>query len=133
MWLGDSGRCRAQPDLIAGKEGGKLAPRRLGESLSFSPNGVNPVAEVVRDEFNVTVGHDVIGGPSDSLVRDGPNLLEHGCNFGRELPPSNDATREGGTHDVNDEMLAEAYRRGLRVRDWHSSVRYGLAFIFDES
>jgi hypothetical protein len=72
------------------------------------------------------------GRPSDNGGLDRPNLAKSGFKFRRKSPTVDDARDDPGTHDVNDEMLADAYRRGLRVKAVRRTKRYTLGFFLGE-
>src|ERR1700738_2893290 len=60
----------------------------------------------------------------------GPYLCQVGGDNSGESPPANEAAGDDGTHDVNEKMLAEAYRRGLRVGFISRRIRHSLEFLF---
>ena len=93
--------------------------------------GMNAVKKLVRDKMNVGVRESITDRPGNPGLLDRPDLGHARCDFGRQFPPPNDMSGDGRTHDVNDEMLAEEYRRGLRVRFGQKIVRDDLAFLFD--
>jgi hypothetical protein len=78
------------------------------------------------------VGEKVDPGIRESLTRpgyagrfDGPYLTERQTDLGGRRPLADEATpdRDSRTHDVYEKMIAQAYRRGLRVRPFNWNVR----------
>ena len=67
--------------------------------------------------------------PSD-IGASGPNLSHDVGDLGRELPAADEIPNAVGTHDVNHEMIAKAYRPGLRVGIGRSTRPNSLDFLF---
>ena len=104
----------------------------LLKPLLASSDSIDPSDEVVGHSHNIGVAEDAGRGPCDNAVFHGPDFTHHGCNVGKVLPSLDDPPGDGGTHDVNDQMLAEEYRRGLRVCGGHRIVSHDLGFMFGE-
>src|SRR3954451_13669712 len=91
--------------------------------------------EIVGEESNSSIVEATIGEcgrPSDRHTADGPYWDEAGSDSGGMLPLSNESTANSNTrtHRVNEQMIAEEYRRGVRVT-FIGSVRSGsLEFLF---
>ena len=68
--------------------------------------------------------------PGDRSSDNGPYLGETWGEKRRKPPSANDVASDGRTHDVNQEMLAKEYRRGLRVRGNRSFYSQSLDFLF---
>ena len=82
------------------------------------------ISSANSDESVVQLVHHVIGlgveksarrGPFNDECVKRPDLTKQRSDWRRKTPAANDASADDGTHDVNDEMLADCYRRGLRV------------------
>ncbi len=70
------------------------------------------------------------GGAAGERLKSGViTLAEHGS-APKILPSANDIVADFRTHDANEEVLAQAYRRGLRVAFGHRRVRKTLEFLF---
>lgn len=93
-----------------------------------------PVEKVVREKRKAAVGQSRTGSPSNVVAADadGPYLVHTSADLGRENPTPDPVPPYDGTHDVNNEMLAKAYRRGLRVGVGKKIVRQSLDFLFGE-
>ena len=101
-------------------------------SPGSSDLGNDPAIELIGQEFDVGVIQSVSGRPCDTRIPNRPDLRHQRRDAGRKLPEANDSSSDERTHDVNDEMLAKEYRRGLRVR-FENRVRCdSLGFIFGE-
>ena len=113
------------PEMIG--VGRKTSDReKLVESKSSPVVSENPLVELVGQEFNVGIVEGVAGRPRHARIFNRPNLRHQGRDAGRELPVTNESPGSERTHDVNDEMLAEEYRRGLRVRGSNHANCAGL-------
>ncbi len=108
------------------------AREKLVESQSSPAVSENPVVKLVGQEVDVGIVEGVAGRPGDARVFNRPDLRHQGRDAGREFPATNDSPDGERTHDVNDEMLAEEYRRGLRVRHCSRIHCDGLGFLFGE-
>lgn len=53
-------------------------------------------------------------------------------NGGGDLPASDDVASDSRTHDANEQMLAEQYRRGLRVCGNRCFQTNSLDFLFED-
>lgn len=100
----------------------------------FEPtgDGVNQSEEVKSQLLDSGSLDSDWAGPIDPPSGDRPNLHHGGRGSRKKLPPLNRLTHGGGTHDVNDEMIAKEYRRGLRVTGLRCSLREELGFILDD-
>ncbi len=67
-----------------------------------------------------------------AVQTDGPYLVHAAPDLDRQDPAPDLASSDNRTHDVNDEIIADAYRRGLRVRFRKKIVRRSLGFLFGE-
>ena len=92
----------------------------------------NPFVKVVSQETDTGISKRSIGRPFNASLLNRPDLRHEGRNIGREFPATNNAARDERGHDVNDEMLAKEYRRGLRVRSSCRGRCDGLGFIVGE-
>ncbi len=90
--------------------------RTLEKARPLSHSGVDAVKELVGDKRNVGIRESITDRPNNPGILDRPDLGHAGCDVGRQSPLPDDMSGDGGTHDVNDDMLAEEYCRGLRVR-----------------
>ena len=106
------------------------APENLTKSGGSSNLGGNALVELIGQEFNVGVSQGVSGRPCDARIPNRPDLRHQGRKFGREFPETDDSPGDERTHDVNDEMLAEEDRRGLRVRSVNRFSCNDLGFLF---
>lgn len=86
--------------------------------------------EVLRERVDKGIGEGISRRPSNGATYNRPNLHEALAHGGRDHPSSDDAAGDGGTHDVNEQMLAEQYRRGLRVSGQRSFQTQSLDFLF---
>jgi hypothetical protein len=93
-----------------------------------------PVEKVVREKRQPAVGKPGKGRPSNigSSDADGPYLDHASTDLGRQNPAPNVLAGNEGTHDVNDEIIAEAYRSALRVGFRKKIIRKSLGFLFGE-
>ncbi len=110
----------------------KAKSENLTKSRGSSNLGSNAFVELIGQEFNVGVSQGASGRPCDARIPNRPDLSHLGCDAGREFPKANDSPGDERTHDVNDEMLAEENRRGLRVRFVNRVRCNGLGFLFGE-
>ena len=106
--------------------------KNLGNPRVTLGLGDDALVELVSQELNAGVSQSAVGRPCDARLPNRPNLRHQGRDAKRELPEANDSPSDEGTHDVNDEMLAKEYRRGLRVRFGNRSRCDGLGFLFGE-
>lgn len=90
---------------------------------------VNSVKKLLGHMANSSVFKSLGGGPTDPGGSQGPYLAHHRLNLRGKLPATDDVPSDFGTHDVNDEMLAEEYRRGMRVRFGGRSQKRFLNFF----
>lgn len=86
--------------------------------------------EVLCEPMDEQIGERVSGRPSNRVGGKRPNLRKAGTDWSGDRPPSDNAAGDGGTHDVNEQMLAEQYRRGLRVCWQRSFQSQSLDFLF---
>lgn len=86
--------------------------------------------ELLRENFQPGIGELLLGRPSSDAGFNRPNLLHAATNPRIELPSAQNVPYAAGTHDVNDEMLAEAYRCGLRIRGLRHFACESLEFLF---
>ncbi len=107
-------------------------PENLISARGSSDLGGNAVVELIGQELNVSIIQGAFGWPRDARIPNRPDLSHLGCDAGRELPKANDSPGDARTHDVNDEMLAEENRRGLRVRFVNLIRCNSLDFLFGE-
>ncbi len=107
-------------------------PENLTKPRGSSNLGSNALVELIGQEINVGVSQGTSGRPCDARISNRPDLRHKGCDAGRELPEADDSPGDGRTHDVNDEMLAEENRRGLRVRFVNHIHCNSLDFLFGE-
>ena len=93
--------------------------------------GDGAVKELLREEVDPRVGKGR-RRPHNNVSSHGPDLGHQRLDLRRQLPSSDEASPDAnaGTHDVNDEMLAKAYRRGLRIRFARCIQRQSLDFLF---
>jgi hypothetical protein len=70
------------------------------------------------------------GRPRDGASLDGPDLGHHVRDLGRQLPSPHEIPNTISAHNVNHEMFAKAYRRGLRVAVGKSFRANSLNFLF---
>ena len=110
---------------------------KKGRSSSFTAletagNGINSSEEVEGQVLNGRSVDDASSGPVDSPADNGPDLLHSRCGGGEKIPPLDSLGHGGGTHDVNDELLAQEYRRGLRVTSLRCSARKKFGFLLDD-
>ena len=103
--------------------------KALGGSLALSHNSVDSIPKVVGKQVHLGGRESAVAGPGQLSEGDGPDLLDASLDIRRVLPTLDDPAGDGRTHDVNDDMLAEEYRRGLRVGFGHSSGWRSLTFI----
>ncbi len=101
-------------------------------ALETAGSGINSSEEVESQVLNGLPADDASSGPVDSPADNGPNLLHSRCGDGEKIPPLDSSGHSGGTHDVNDELLAQEYRRGLRVTKLRCSTREELGFLLDD-
>src|SRR4051812_15798044 len=112
-------------------------PARGGCAMS-GPSGGNKPAnksrrfpiEIIGKKSDPRIGENVGRRPTDDAGSNGPYLIEVLSDFGGETPPPNDTPRDRRTHDMNEEMLAEADRRGLRIGLSGHRSRCSLKFLF---
>src|SRR4051812_42780524 len=107
-------------------------PKRL---ISHSSKGFALGKEIVNEESNsgiveATVGE--CGRPNDRYIAGGPYWDEAGSDFDGMLPLFNEstATSNARAHRVNEKMVAEEYRRGVRVTFIGSIRSNSLDFLF---
>lgn len=112
--------------------GGQAGAPKLLKARIASSDSIDPVEEIIGHELDVSIAKDSRRRPLDNAVFDGPNLAHHRRKSRNEFILPNDTSSDGGTHDVNDEMLAKEYRRGLRVRGGHRIVCNDLSIIIGE-
>lgn len=91
----------------------------------------NPVVKLLGERDHLPMAKGAVAGrPANTGGDVGPNLPKPGRNKRRKFPAPDDVADGGGANDVNDEMLAKAYRCGLRVGRMKRKVRYSLNFLF---
>jgi hypothetical protein len=99
-------------------------------------NPVSPVEKVLGHEIDFNVIERIFHLPMDwaSAYSGRPDFSHSRSNRRGQFPVADEAPSEGwlGAHDVNDKMLAEEYRRGLRVGVRHSIASQGLGFLFSQ-
>ena len=105
--------------------------------MSFYPRSapsdpLDSVEEMVGHELNVGIGKDAARGPADCSINNGPDLAHIRFDDWEELPSPDDTSAGCRGHDVNDEMLAEKYRRGLRIGRGYRIVADDLSFVFGD-
>lgn len=61
-----------------------------------------------------------------------PYLGETWSDWPKEFPVSDDFSSNAETHDVNKQMLAKEYRRGLRIRGHRTFRSQTLDFLFGD-
>ena len=109
-----------------------IANSELPAALKSTSDGIHPSKEVEGQLFD---GGPVDGhrtGPIDPSPDDRPNLSHGGRSGRKKLPALNGLTHGGGTYDVNDEVIAQEYRRGLRVLNHRCSARETLGIVLDD-
>jgi hypothetical protein len=97
---------------------------------TVSKNRVRFVEEFVSDELDPVVSQTDSRGPRHDPVAHRPDLREASSNFRGKRPTTDDAPSGRGTHDMQDKMLAQAYRRGLRVKRSSQITRRSLEVLF---
>ena len=101
-------------------------------ALESSGDGIHSSEEVESQILDGLTAYRGTSPPIDSATNDGPNLLHRRGGRGEDLP-SFDGLRHGGrTHDVNNELIAEEYRRDLRITKFWCSLCDELGFILDD-
>ena len=79
-----------------------------GLAVPHPRDGIDPIPEVIGEQANFARAEKWSSRrPNDPSRNNGPDLLELRCNDGEVLPSFNNSASDGGTHDVNDEMIAE--------------------------
>ena len=110
-----------------------MKKRRGIESASAERFGIKPhlIEELHSEKVEPLVVKRPVGsGPSDRITPDRPHLGHSASNLGRQPPALNKGPDPVGTHNVNQEMIAEAYRSGLRIGIGRSIKRKSLGFLF---
>jgi hypothetical protein len=102
----------------------------LNVITSPSDNSIGSVHELLCESANAAVRNGEPLRPRDDAVPDRPDLAHRRLNVGRKSPSPKNAPYSGGTHDVNEEMLAKAYRRGLRIKHGGGFAFRSLEFLF---
>lgn len=108
---------------------------RPKNDLATGPSrfGVNPdiVEEPHGEQIQSFVVKRGVGrGPRNRTAPNRPDLGHDAGNVSRKSPSLNEGPNAVGTHDVNHEMIAEAYSRGLRIGISRSVKRKSLGFVF---
>jgi hypothetical protein len=106
-------------------------PARLDDPDPKRRKRSSAAEELLCEKIDPCIGKGTPSRPGNDTSH-GPNLRHQRVDFRRQLPASDDASAHGRTHDVNDEMLAKAYRRGLRVGVGYRSSRQSLDFLFGD-
>lgn len=106
----------------------------MSAPLSQGGNLGGLVKKVVRKKRYTGVGQPPLRRPADIPGSDaaGPYLVHAGADLDRQTPALEQVIANNGTHDENDEVITDAYRRGLRIRGLRKTRRASLGFIFDE-
>jgi hypothetical protein len=94
-----------------------------------SNDGIDRGNELLCESADATVRDGEPLRPRDSAVSYGPDLAHSRLNVRRQSPAPKNATNSGGAHDVNEEMLAKAYRRGLRIKHGGGFAFRSLEFL----
>src|SRR5579862_589025 len=106
----------------------------MSDPLPARRNLAAPVEKVVGKQRQASVGQPGKRGPAGvtAAEADGPYLDHAVPDLRRQNPTPDVLAGDDRTHDVNNEVIAEAYRRGLRIRGRHKVVRNSLDFLFGE-
>lgn len=93
-----------------------------------------PIDEMVGEKGEAPIRQPRKRRPKNIAAADanGPYLIHTAADLRRQNPAPDLASGDNGTHDVSDEILADAYRRGLRVRFWKKIRRKSLGFLFGD-
>lgn len=86
--------------------------------------------EVVSEGFDTQIVKGSSGGPRRDASSHRPNLDKAIQEFGRHFPSSNNVRGGRRTYGVNEKMLAEADRRGLRIGGVKLISLDSLGFLF---
>jgi len=90
------------------------------------------VVELVGEKSDAVIVEDKAGRrrPLNASELDRPDLGKPRLRLRRKFPSAHDVPADTRTHDVNEKVLAEAYRAGLRVTNGHKTRRRSLGFLF---
>src|ERR1700722_11095583 len=102
-----------------------LSPQSAKSGLPLGQHSHGDAAEkLVSDHINTGVGKDEPRRrPRNGIGPHRPYLDNAFLDTARQFPMSDNAAPNDGTHDVNEKVIAEAYRRGLRVTFGHKRTR----------
>lgn len=107
---------------------------RSSRSLGRLPDqkALHPVKKRVGDVVKLSGLKDVRGRPSNAGSCGGVDLPKADAKGLRKIPKPDDSLTgaDTGTHDVNDEVIADAYRRGLRVHRMAKLSSRSLVAVF---
>lgn len=107
-----------------------MSKQKLGR-LEAPNEGRRLVDKFVRQQRDSSVSKDATRRPVNGSETDGTDLL-HASSASLwlgELPAPDNVPRRNRTHDVNDKMLTEADRRGLRIGRAVSWTSRNLNFL----
>lgn len=109
-------------------------PKTSFKKSAFLPReGVGGGIKVVGEEIDSgIVKRDAVGRPSNRSGGRRPNLNKARRNLNGETPAPDDAANDSGTHHINEKMLADEYRRGLRVGSFRSVQAQSLDFLLGD-
>lgn len=93
-----------------------------------------PVEKVVGEKVQPTIRQPQRRRPPhvSSAEAVGPYLEHAPTDLRGENPPPDEVSPDAGTHDVNQEMLPKAYRRGFGIGVGRKIVRKSLGFLFGQ-
>jgi hypothetical protein len=98
-----------------------------------------PFKKVVRKFVDAAISEPVRGRPSNvtppsAADGGGPYFLDNGADVRGQGPVADQALtdRLAATRDMQDKVIADAYRRGLRIRGLRKFTLKDLSFITDE-
>jgi hypothetical protein len=98
----------------------------------LASESIASIEKVLSKKVDGGIYEDAAAGRPSHVMLDGPNLAHTGSNLHGESPAPDDGAGDGGTHDVNYEMLAKQYRRGLRIRGNRTLWSKSLDFLFGD-